>query len=91
MRLEYRLVERQNIFNKNKRFFPQVKMIKFGVFGFWRKIAKHYDGFGLYPESDYKYPKTEKEAKEVCESFDKWSLVENNTVNIIHPMNYLRH
>jgi len=86
---EYRLVERKNIFYKDKRFFPQVKMRKFfGMFGTWRKIGVHSNGYGLYPENDYKYPKTKSEAEKICQDFDKWVDVETNTVNIIHTIKF---
>jgi hypothetical protein len=86
-KLKYRLIERKNIFNKDKRFFPQVKMTKFFFFGTWQKIGTHgSNGFGLYPETDYKYPKTKKEAEKICANFDKWTSVETNTVNIVHTI-----
>ncbi len=86
---KYRLIERKNIFKKDKRFFPQVRMRKwFGIFGVWRKIGVHANGFGLYPDTDYKYPKTKKEAEKICIDFNKWVEVETNAVNIIHVVKF---
>ena len=86
---EYRLIERKNIFHKDKRFFPQVKMKKFfGMIETWRKIGVHSNGYGLYTESDYKYPKTKVEAEKICKKFDEWVEVETNTINIIHTVKF---
>ena len=84
---EYRLLERNNIFDKDKRFFPQIKTTTFfGLIKTWNKIAKHVDGYGLYPDDDYKFPKTEKEATQICRDFEKWIDFQETTVNIIHPI-----
>jgi hypothetical protein len=83
---EYRLVERENIANKVNRFFPQVKMPKFGILSIWCKIGKHKNDYGLYPSDDYKFPKSREEAIEICEHYDKWIQIEENTKNIIHPI-----
>ena len=87
---KYRLIERKNMFNKDKRFFPQVRMSKFfGIFGTWRKIGSSKMGdFSLYHESDYKYPKTKSDAEKLCQDFDKWIEVESNTVNIVHSIKF---
>ena len=56
-------------------FFPQVKMKPewFFIWGPWKCICEHPgDSYGLYPVNHHNYPKTKKEAEEICKSFDGW-------------------
>ena len=83
---KYRLIERKNIFDKNKRFYPQVRIRTFLGIGIWKKIVKHSNMFSLFPNDDYKYPKTKEEAEELCSLFEKWVKAEKNTVNMVHKV-----
>ena len=62
-------------------FFPQAKH---GLFGAWKRIGKHTDGYGLYPSEWMDHPMaTQFEAMERAKMYEQWFVNGGNRVTYI--------
>ena len=71
MELKFRIKKRGD------EYWPQVKKEYFGFIGVWRTIVNHNDGYGLYPNNHFGYPKSKNESVLICRRFTRWFNKQN--------------